>query len=87
MSSLLKVVFKAGSFLFDNPLGRLAAAAVACLMFLTAFVAHERRIGAERAVTKIEKANAKTVAAGRRAVSRARDGRVPGQRDPWTRDN
>jgi hypothetical protein len=49
-------------------------------------VSHQRTVGAERAVTKIEKANDHAAKIGRSAASKSAAGGVPRERDPLTRD-
>jgi hypothetical protein len=42
-------------FIFDNPLGKLAAAVAALLSFVGLFMWHERSVGAEQVRTQIER--------------------------------
>lgn len=80
MTFLLKLMF-------EGWIGPAALGAVVLAGLVSAFVVEQRNIGAERAIVKIEKANAKVAQTAKRAASRSRDERVRGQRDPWTRDN
>lgn len=69
--------------------GRLALGAglVASLVALRAWdVHHQRVIGENRAVAKIEKANDNAVKIGKRAAERSTAGGVRGTVDPHTRD-
>jgi hypothetical protein len=48
-------------FIFDNPLGKLAAAAMALLSFVGLFAWHERSVGAAEVRTQIERTANETI--------------------------
>lgn len=79
-------LLKAFGFVFDNPLGRMAAAGAVLLGLVASFAYQQRNIGAatERATIQ-EKAN-DNVRKADQVRARVRDPGARGVRDPYARD-
>lgn len=85
MIALLKIVPFLGSLT-----GRLTLAGsliLALVALRSCDVAKQRRIGAERTINKIEKANDHATKLGTRAADKSRSGGVRGTVDPTTRND
>lgn len=67
--------------------GRIVGAVLVGLVALKTYGWTQQRVGAEKAVAKIEKVNTNAAKAGKRAADRATDPSVRGQLDPSTRND
>lgn len=75
------------SLVFDNRLGRLAAAAAVLASLVGWFAFEQRSIGRAKERAEITQETKDAAKRGAVAARKSGDGRVRGQRDPTTRDD
>lgn len=82
---MLKLAAKALDFVFDIPLGKLAAGGAALLVMIGLFAADQQRRGGARVVAKVEKNNADVARKADAAARKSRDPGAAGVRNPYYR--
>jgi hypothetical protein len=69
-------------FIFENPLGKLAAGGAALLLFVGGFIMHERNVGAGRVRAQIERQSDENIRKAQAVRGASERGDPDGMRDP-----